>query len=208
MAARGIYRITDYRNLPFILENGFHCANSPIKDENFVQIGFPTLIDIRKDRHVPVEPGGVLGDYIPFYFGRKSPMLYVIARGNDPEVVGNQEDIVYLVSTVQNVVNLNARFVYTDRNAKLEYATFRNDVAEIDYLNWDVINSDQWGRQYGEDRKELKQAEFLVHNNLPINSLIGIGCKTQTTLDKVNSIILQQKINLETKLKPEWYYDL
>lgn len=204
----GIYRITDYRNLPFILDNGMQCANSPTQDEGFHQIGFPTLIDKRKDHPVPVAPYGTLGDYVPFYFCPKSPMLYVIERGNDPEVVGNVENIIYLVSTVEKVIALDKHFVYTDRNAKLEYAIFNNNVDHIKELPWDIIKSDNWGRLYGADRKELKQAEFLVNDFLPVDALIGIGCKTSDIQSKVNAILNERNLKIETKVKSEWYFNV
>lgn len=199
----GIYRITDYRNLPFILDNGLHCANSPIQDENFYQIGFPTLIDKRRNHPVPIEPFGVLGDYVPFYFAPKSPMLFAIEKGNDPEVVGKVENIVYLVSTVESARQFDRKFVFTDRNAKLEYAIFDNKIDNLKELPWDVIRSDQWGRQYGVDRREMKQAEFLVKDSLPVGALIGIGCKTEAVQSIVNEYLAQRNIDIKTKIKSE-----
>ena len=120
-----IFRITHYKNLPFILQNGIYCPKSPIQDPGFNQIGFPTLIHFREERIVPVPPGGTLSDYIPFYFWPKSPMLYVIHKGNDPEVIHTpQEEIIYLVSSFEQLKQSNCEFVYTDRHAMLDYANF------------------------------------------------------------------------------------
>lgn len=114
-----IYRITHYKNLPFILKNGIHCPNSKIQDSDFIQIGFPTLIAQRNDRIVTVEPFGTLADYVPFYFTVKSPMLYVIAMANDPEVIKTPlEDIIYLVSTVEKLNEMRIQYVFTDRMQK------------------------------------------------------------------------------------------
>jgi hypothetical protein len=99
-----IYRITHYKNLHFILKNGLHCSNSHIQDPNFIQIGLPSLISEREDRTVPVEPFGTLADYVPFYFTVKSPMLYVITMGSDPEVIKTPpEEIIYIVSSVERL---------------------------------------------------------------------------------------------------------
>ena len=64
----GLYRITHYSNLPFILANGLHCHNCDPKDPQFNQIGFPTLIDFRQDWPVDIHPEEVLGDYVHFSF--------------------------------------------------------------------------------------------------------------------------------------------
>ncbi|MGO4612234.1 DarT ssDNA thymidine ADP-ribosyltransferase family protein, partial [Variovorax sp. 2RAF20] len=63
-----IWRIVHRDNIPWILTNGLHCVNSKIRDPNYVNIGNVDLIDKRRHRIVPVEPGGTLTDYIPFYF--------------------------------------------------------------------------------------------------------------------------------------------
>lgn len=54
--------------MPWILANGLHCGTSNVQDPNFVQIGNADLIAKRRQRIVPIPPGGVLEDYIAFYF--------------------------------------------------------------------------------------------------------------------------------------------
>ena len=120
-----IFRITHLKNLPFKLQDGIHCPNSNIKDPNFIPIGFPTLIDYRKDREVPIPPGGTLSDYVPFYFWFRSPMLYVIHKGNDAEVIPTlQEEIIYLVSSFESLRANGCQVIFTDRHAKLEFRYF------------------------------------------------------------------------------------
>jgi hypothetical protein len=147
---RFIYRITHYKNLSFILKNGLHCSNSNIVDPDFIPIGFKTLIKTRSKRVVPIEPFGTLSDYIPFYFSTKSPMLFVITKGNDPEVIRtNDEEVIYLVSCTELLEKLQIKFIFTDRHATLAYANFYNNLADLDKLRWDIILSENWGRQYG-----------------------------------------------------------
>ena len=73
-----IFRIAHIKNTPWILDHGLHCRNSEECDPNFVEIGNPELIVKRIHRTVPISPGGLLSDYIPFYFTPYSPMLYNI----------------------------------------------------------------------------------------------------------------------------------
>lgn len=183
-----------------------HCANNSVIDPDFIQIGYPSLINLRKDWPVPVAPRGVLGDYIPFYFTVRSPMLYVINKGNEIGVVGDQDEIIYLVSTVEHVEKMSIPFVFTDRNAKLLYAKFYNGSSEMNSLNWPAIRTVEWGRQYGEEAKELKQSEFLVHDQFPVNGLIGIGCPNEKVLLAVNNMLSASGVTLPVKVKPKWYY--
>ena len=137
-----LFRITHLANLPFILRNGLHSPESSVNDPNFLPIGFPKLIEYRKDRNVPVPPGGTLSSYIPFYFWFRSPMLYIIHKGNDPEVIQTpQEEIIYLVTSVQIISSLGCPFVFTDRHAKLDYAQFFQNIEDLDKLDWGLIRT-------------------------------------------------------------------
>lgn len=51
-----IFRITHIANVPWLLDHGLHCRNSPEFDPNFRNIGNPDLISRRHHRAVPVGP--------------------------------------------------------------------------------------------------------------------------------------------------------
>ncbi len=63
-----IFRITHYKNLPFIMRNGLHCPNSEIQDPDFEPIGFPTLIHNREERLVTVPTEGTLAELYSILF--------------------------------------------------------------------------------------------------------------------------------------------
>jgi len=87
-----IFRIVHRDNLPWIVENGLHCRKSTTVDPNFRRIGNHDLIVKRETRPVPIDPGGTLGDYVPFYFTPHSPMLYNVITGyNDITQRSNDE---------------------------------------------------------------------------------------------------------------------
>lgn len=202
-----LLRITHINNLPFILKNGLHSPESKIQDPDFTPIGFPTLIEYRKDREVPISPGGTLSDYIPFYFWYRSPMLYVIHKGNDPEVIQTpQDEIIYLVTSFEVLKGLGCQFVFSDRHAKLDYANFYQDPEDINKLNWDLIKTEQWGRQYGPERKEMKQAECLVYQTMPLEAIIGIAVSSETSKSLVNQHLMESGIEIPVKVKPNFYF--
>lgn len=202
-----IFRITHIHNLPFILQHGLYCPEAELQDPAFQPIGFPTLIEYRKERVVPVSPGGNLHDYIPFYFWYRSPMLYVISKGNDPEVIPTaQKDIIYIVSSIEALQQFGCRFVFTDRHAKLEYANFYNDPQQMAQLNREMIKTDQWGRQYGPERREMKMAECLVHQHLPIEAVIGFAVKDEQAKGVVDSSLRENQLQIPVKVKPNFYF--
>lgn len=202
-----IFRITHIENLPFILRNGLHAPNASVSNPEFKSIGFPTLIDYRRQREVPVAPGGTLADYVPFYFWVKSPMLYVIQKGNDAEVIPTAaENIIYLVSSTETLVEHGIGFVFTDRHALLDYANFFHSPADIEKLNWAMIKTDQWGRHFGSERMELKQAECLVYSHLPVKSINGIAVYNETAYTRVVQYLSNAGKSIEVKIKPTFYF--
>ncbi|HQP90484.1 MAG TPA: DarT ssDNA thymidine ADP-ribosyltransferase family protein, partial [Bacteroidales bacterium] len=79
-----IYRITHIDNIPHILKNGITHKDSLKKNLNYKNIGDISLISIRSSKKIGVsncEDNVVkeinLGDFIPFYFDVRMPMLYV-----------------------------------------------------------------------------------------------------------------------------------
>jgi hypothetical protein len=202
-----IFRITHINNLPFILRAGLHCPTAVIQDPAFTPIGFPTLIEYRKERVVPIAPGGTLADYVPFYFWPKSPMLYVIHKGNDPEVIKTpQQDIIYLVSSLEALQTSACQFVFTDRHAKLDYANFYNKPGEVNLLNWELIKTDQWARSHGPERMEMKQAECLVYQHVPLTAIIGIAVLNQAANDLTSQYLTEAGVQIPVKVKPEFYF--
>jgi len=91
-----LYRITHIDNLDFIFKSKkICCPNAEERDSNFIGIGDSSLIQSRKSRQIPIVPNGDFSDYITFYFGARSPMLYNIQKGYNNVAKHAPEDIVY-----------------------------------------------------------------------------------------------------------------
>jgi hypothetical protein len=74
--------MTHVDNIPHILEFGITHRNSENANPNYVSIGDRSLIDNRNSKKVNFDTESIiLGDFIPFYFGIRTPMLYVIQKG-------------------------------------------------------------------------------------------------------------------------------
>jgi hypothetical protein len=177
-----------------------------VYDPNYVNIGHRTLIMGRGQSPIDLIPGGVLNDYIPFYFHYKMPMLYHISQGIVPDYTGTQQEIIYLVSTAEHIHGLGISFVFTDRHAYLQHKILYNSLLDLPRLNWTVIKDDTWYQVYTALRKELKQAEFLVYKHLPVNALMGIVCHNDGIANFVRQALHQANVNLQVVVKPEYYY--
>ena len=74
-----VFRITHINNISHIAQYGITHESSPNRNPHFQTIGDGGLI--RKRTGKVLFNGKRLGDYIPFYFSPKMPMLYVICKG-------------------------------------------------------------------------------------------------------------------------------
>ncbi len=131
-----IFRITHVENVPWILQNGLHCRNSQKRDPQYHEIGNLDLIDKRARRAVPLPPGGVLSDYVPFYFTPFSPMLLNIKTGHRGIPQKPMSDIVIFVSSLPKLMELGIPFVFADRHAYVAAAQFSNDLKDLGRIDW------------------------------------------------------------------------
>ncbi len=54
-----------------------------------------------------MDPGGRFSDYIAFYFGARSPMLYNIYHGFNDVPKRPQEEIIYIIATFEKILEYN-----------------------------------------------------------------------------------------------------
>ena len=109
-----IYHITSVDNLPGIIKEGGLFCDRDAKNIQFVSIGHKRIKERRLRKRVPLGPGGVLADYVPFYFAPRSPMLFTINKGNVEGYTGGQEPIVHLVSSTEAVDAEELEWVFTE----------------------------------------------------------------------------------------------
>lgn len=55
-------------------------------------------------------------------------------------------------------------------------------------------------------RMETRQAEFLVHDRMPLELIIGIGTSNEQTRAAVEQITRARGAAVPVRSKPEWYY--
>ncbi len=202
-----IFRITHVANLPWILANGIYCRNAEALDPNFVEIGRPEIITRRRPRVVDIAPGGVLGDYIPFYFTPRSPMLMNIRTGWDGLTQRPMRDIAILFTSHQRLKESGVPFVFSDRNSTLETAKFYDGkVATRDQLPWLLWRASDFKRDNSRpDKIERYMAETLVHHHVPVHALEGITLYTEARKTELKELMINVGANIPIYLKQGWY---
>lgn len=189
-----VYRITHIDNIPNILQIGITHKSSNNSNPNFVSIGDISLIETRSNKRVNVDNGDILnlraesiilGDFIPFYFGIKMPMLYVIQNGgNFVEKATPAENIIYLACPINNIIQSGRTYYFSDGHATDSLTSFydKTKINELpNIIDWKSIKAPFWGGQENLNTKRKKQAEFLVLDDLPANFIIGFCCYNEET---------------------------
>ena len=202
-----IWRIVHRDNVPWILDNGLHCGNSAAKAPGWVNIGNPELIDKRANHPVPMPPGGWLNDYVPFYFTPFSPMLRNIHTGWGGIQKRPNEEIVILVSSLHHIAGLDLPFLFTDSHAYYQWADFYADLADLDKIDWPLLQRRDFKRDPEDPAKfERYQAEALIHQHLPVAGLRGIVCYTEKLKQRIEQEIQARNLNLPVHARTGWYF--
>jgi hypothetical protein len=204
-----IYHITHLSNLARIVQTkGLWCDAERVK-QGFpcVGIAHQSLKDRRSGTAVLVAAGGNLADYVPFYFANRSPMLYSIHKGFVHGYEGGQKSIVYLVSSVERVVQGKRPWCFTDGHAVEAMTSFCCDPAELSRVDWAVIEHWSWkDTDEDPDRKRRKQAEFLVHRSFPWSWVEEIGVIDEEVGRQVKTILAGAQHQPAVTIEPKWYY--
>lgn len=202
-----IWRIVHRRNVSWILGNGLHASNSAVHAPGWESIGNRDLIARRGRDVVPVAPGGVLNDYVPFYFTPFSPMMYNIHTGRGGVRQVANADIVILVSSLHAVAKAGLAFVFTDRHACLMTTCYYNRLNQLDSIDWPLLQRRDFQRDANDPEKmDRYQAEALVHRHMPVSALLGAICHTTAIQQVLRREAANQGIQLDVHCRPDWYF--
>lgn len=169
-----LYRMTHIENVPHIVEHGITHMSSTNANKSYKSIGDNSIISTRNNFELP--NGKRLGHYIPFYFGTRMPMLYVIQYGYNNVPFTPANNIVYCISSVQQIIDHNLPFIFSNGHAVDGLSDFfeQKDLHNIEkIIDKKAIDATYWRKEGDLDLKRRKEAEFLVEKDIPITAIIG-----------------------------------
>jgi hypothetical protein len=201
-----IWRIVHRDNLPWILDNGLHCTNADQTAPRHVALGNADGIDKCRSRQVPVAPGGVLADYVPFYFTPFSLLMKNIHSGWSVQRRDNDE-VVILVASLRRIAQLGLPFVYTNAHAYPAWTHYYNDLVDLDQIDWPLLQHRDFTRDPNDPRKvERYQAEALIQHHLPVTALQGIICHSEAMKERIEREVTSRDLVLPVHARPGWYF--
>jgi len=194
-----IYHVTHVTNLAGILERRSIIAGA----QPTLDLSPAELRNERREIPVPGSADATIADFVPFFLspdaalwqslraGLDHPRLSVSARSAD------SLEFVFLVSTVRHVVASERAFLIADRNvegATTQFATTREDAERMLYrLRFDA------------DGSQLLDAEFLVEEALPLESVTLIGVANDRVRQTVRDLLAGSDFTPKISVYPPWF---
>nr|WP_166352976.1 DUF4433 domain-containing protein [Phytoactinopolyspora limicola] len=172
------------------------------------EVGLQDVKARRRARSVDVGPGRTVGEYVPFYFAPRSPMMFMIEKGGVATYQNGCDDLVYLVTTVETLIEQQLKVVFSDRNAVLSLARFTDNVRDLDDLiDWELMQAQYWYNTPDfPDRKERRMAECLVHDRVPWRAFTHVATRTKHTAERVQSVLGSVGATTPVIVRPSWYF--
>jgi hypothetical protein len=202
-----IFRVTHLDCVPWILDHGLQSSTSPQQDPNYINIGHTSLIEKRSRKAVPVGPGGMLGDYVPFYFTPYSIMMFNLHTGHRGITRRENDELVIFVSSLHRIRELGLPFVFTNQHAYVADAEFFTDLAQLSVVDWPLLRSRDFKTDDADPGKQARyQAEALIHRQVPLTALRGLACHRDSVRQHLESLVAARGLTLKVNAVPRWYF--
>lgn len=183
-ANRYVYHFTHIDNLPSLLQVGFLANNHPLFPQaGSRSIAASSIQGRRANMAVPCGAGGVVHDYVPFYFGSLSPMLLGVVNKKNID----QWDILYFEYPISLITRCGA--VFTDASANtVTPSSFFDNPQHLTQLNWTEIDSLKWKSQ-SEELRHQRMAEALIPNGVIVQDASRVVVWNASAKQRVQEIV-------------------
>jgi hypothetical protein len=207
-----IFHITHVDNLAQVIRKGGLWSDAKRIEMNLdcMVVGMPHIKQRRLERlQVKCHPGTFVGEYVPLYFCPRSIMLFILHRGNLPEVTyhGGQGPIVHLQADLDATIRWadehEIQWAFSNMNAGSFMADFYNRREDLSEISWDAVQSNDFRDV---QMRNGKQAEFLVHGIFPWHLVEKIGVCCQETLAQVQNCLSGKGHKPLASVEKEWYF--
>jgi ssDNA thymidine ADP-ribosyltransferase, DarT len=149
----------------------------------------------------PPYPQSVVGDHVPFYLAPRSPMLYRLAKQHR-----NQASFIYFGVRLGDLPD-HLNWCFSDGNARSGYTDFRRGLGGLgEFADFDALCVRFWGDPEDLDRTRRRQAELLVHTEVPLELVSYVVCKTNAALQHVQPRFADVGAMMQYLIEPRNYF--
>lgn len=206
-----IYHIVHVDRLESIVQEGCLWSDAEARERDLTgtTIGLPWIKERRMRSQLASHPGLRVGECVPFYFCPRSVMLHYISVHRDDTgglmYSGGQGPIVHMEADLKETAAwaeaTGRRWAFTLSNAGSDYFEDRKDLGQLHEIDWDAVQARYWA-----DKKEGKQAEFLVEQSFPFEQVSFIGVSSIEIRDRVRDIVEGAGHRPVVDVARNWYY--
>lgn len=193
-----VLHMTDLQNLESILSRKEILSHNQVTHLGLAieDISNASVQDGRSTKTIPCS-GKLLHDYVPLYWGKKTPMVSTLRDRN--------ETLIFLMFSTNLLSDYSC--VISDGNARSAETTFVNftHIDDLNILYPKDINTSQYAND--SDVKRHKQSELLVLNKLPLKHLLRIICFSESVKSAVEKLLTTHGVNCGVYIgKGNYYY--
>jgi hypothetical protein len=203
-----IYHIVHVDKLASIVTDGYLWSDVELDNRSVpgTVIGMNRIKQARRIRTLPSFPDLHVGECVPFYFGPRSVMLFMMhAQNAELHYKGGQEPIVHMVADLAATIAwANAsgrRWAFTLSNAASKYFEDRTNLAQIEDISWDAVDTKYWS-----SCRDAKQAEFLIEQQFPWHLVEEVAVINQQTYNLAVNAVVGAEHRPGVHIRPTWYY--
>ena len=118
-----------------------------------------------------------------------------------------QDDIVYFMTSIQVIQKQSLPFVFIDVHAIRRLTNFYTNLENLREIDWDVMKSKVWTDTDDDpNRKARRQAEFLVHNEVPLSACLGFAVYSNRAKKRVEKLLENNDLHLRVATRTQFYY--
>lgn len=199
-----IMHCTAVEHLASVVENGLMSdVRTRAHDVTQVELGDSAIKERRRRKLVPRSPYGTVGEYVPFYFAAHNSMMYSRHQSGY-----SFDRFIFLVSSLERLVEFGLVWLISDRNAAQGLATFAGQEDDLDgHVDWPLMRSTSWGRcAEDNERPDRRMAECLVHERVPWLAIERIVTKNQATASEVEALVAARDAPMQVDVGRHWYF--
>lgn len=193
---RFFYHFTHIDNIESIVKNGLLATN--VKKAMSIEhhnVANENIQNRRSEMEIKVGPGGVVHDYVPFYFASTNKMLLGLLNHKNVD----QPFVVFIVVSIDKLLNDNTIFTNASANTVVP-PEFYSDPQDLDKLNWDLIDSTKWSEDSDEEL-HARMAEALIYQRVPLDWIEGYIVFNNVCRQKIEECY--EKVGIQ---QPNIYY--
>lgn len=196
------WHFTHEANLQSIVEsralkcNTSGTAHVSVADESIKNDRLNIAVDLP-----PPYPVSVVGDHVPFYLAPRSPMLYRLAKQGR-----NQAALVYLGVRLGDLPG-DLNWCLSNGNARSGRTDFTRGLGGVgEFVDFGTLCMRNWPDPEDWDRTRRRQAELLVHREVPLELVSYVVCKTEAAMQHVQPRFADVGAMMQYRIEPRNYF--